>query len=196
MRDIVVMGSPVGGAAALREIVAALPADLPAAVLIALNTTPGNPILLADVLNSPGGMRATEALDGEPIEKSRIYVAADGKHLTLDGSMIRLNSDAAENKRAPSIDVLFRSAAAAYKKRVVAVLVLHAHDEGALGLRAVRSNGGTVVTHRNAHMPTSPRDPENGEELAHDHLALKEIPPRLIAYVTEVNGNGVAAREH
>ncbi|MDQ6655827.1 MAG: chemotaxis protein CheB [Verrucomicrobiota bacterium] len=195
MRDIVVIGAPVGGAAALRELVGALPDDLPATVLAVLNSMPDTPILLADVLNSARRMRATDAADGEPIEPNRIYVAADGKHLMVDGKRIRLTTDAPENNRRPSIDALFRTAAASHRDRVVAVLLLHARDDGLRGLRDVRRNGGRVITHRNDHMPAPPRDDESAEELADDHLDLQEIAPRVVAYVTEGNGasNGSAA---
>ncbi len=189
MRDIVVIGAPVGGAAALTQVIAGLPAGFPASVFVVLNTTPGNPILLADVLNSPGRMHTSDAVDGEVFQPSRVYVAADGKHLALDGTKIRLTIDAEENNHRPSIDVLFRTASACHKDRVVAVLVLHARDGGIAGLREVRRNNGRVVTHRNEHMPASPRDPETGEDLAHDHLALEQIAPRLVTYVSSSNGN-------
>lgn len=191
-RDIIVIGAPVGGAAALTRLAASLPADLQASIFIVLHTTPENPILLADVLNAPGRMRASEASNGERIEPNRIYVACDGKHLVLDAEKIHLASEAAENNRRPSIDVLFRSAAALHKKRVVGVILLHAREEGILGLHAIRQNGGRTVTQCNEQMPESPRHPDTGEELAHDHLQLQEIAPRLIAYVHEANGNGSA----
>jgi two-component system, chemotaxis family, protein-glutamate methylesterase/glutaminase len=119
MRDIILIGAPIGGASALTRLVRSLPADLSASVFIVLHTKPANPILLADVLNAPGRMRATGAFDGEPIKRGRIYIACDGEHLVLDSDGMRLTSDAQENNCRPSIDVLFRTAAAAHKERVV-----------------------------------------------------------------------------
>ena len=80
MRDIILIGAPVGGASALTRLVGSLPPDLRASVFVVLHAKPDNPILLADVLNAPGRMRATEAFDGEPIQRSRIYIASVGKH--------------------------------------------------------------------------------------------------------------------
>lgn len=188
MRDIILIGAPIGGASVLTRLVGALPPDLRASVFIVLHAKPDNPILLADVLNAPGRMRATEAFDGEPIQRSRIYIACDGKHLVLDSDSMRLTSDPHENNCRPSIDVLFRTAATAHKERVVGVILVHARDDGLLGLHAVRRGGGRTVTHRNKLMQDKPRHPENGEELAHDHLELDEIAPRLIAYVNGSNG--------
>jgi two-component system, chemotaxis family, protein-glutamate methylesterase/glutaminase len=194
MRDIIVIGAPVGGASALTRLVRSLPADLQASIFIVLHAKPRNPILLADVLNTPGQLRATEAYDGEPVERSRIYIACPGKHLILDSDKMRLTSDAEENNRRPSIDVLFRTAARAHKERVVGVILVHAREDGLLGLHAVRLGGGKTVTHRNEQMQHKPRHPETGEELAHEHLELDEIAQRLIAYVNGLNGDGSSIR--
>lgn len=192
MRDIIVIGAPVGGGATLVRLAAALPADLQASIFVVLHTTPENPILLSDVINAPGRMRASEAINGERIEPSRIYVACDGKHLVLDAERIRLTSEAEANSRRPSIDVLFRSAAASHKDRVVGVILLHAREEGIKGLHAIRQNGGKTITHRNDEMSENPRHPDTDENLGDDHLELQEIAPRLISYVHEANGNGSA----
>jgi two-component system, chemotaxis family, protein-glutamate methylesterase/glutaminase len=192
MHDIVLLGAPVGGAAVLTQLLRSLPADIRASIFVVLHSEPDRPILLADVLNAPGRMRATEAIDGEPIEHNRIYIACDDKHLVLEPDRIRLTSDAEENDRRPSIDVLFRSAAIAHKERVVGVILVHAREDGLIGLNAVRLGGGRTMTHRNELMQDKPRHPETGEELAHDHLELSEIGPRLLAYVQGTNGNGPA----
>jgi two-component system, chemotaxis family, protein-glutamate methylesterase/glutaminase len=189
MRDIILIGAPVGGASALTHVVGSLPADLRASVFIVLHATADNPILLADVLNAPGRMRAADAVDGESIEPSRIYIARDGKHLVLDAEKIHLTSDVEENNCRPSIDVLFRTAAASLKERVVAVILVHARRDGIFGLHAVRLGGGRTVTHHNELMQDKLRHPETGEELAHNHLELDEIAPRLIVYVNGSNGN-------
>ncbi|MEO6970507.1 MAG: chemotaxis protein CheB [Chthoniobacterales bacterium] len=193
MRDIIVIGAPVGGGAALIRLAASLPPDLRASVFVVLHTAE-NPLLLADVLNAPGRMRATEAVEGEPIQSSRIYVARHGKHLVLEAEKIRLTSDPEENNHRPSIDTLFRSAASAHKTRVVGVILVHAREDGILGLQAIRQNGGRTVSHRNEQMPDKPCHPETREELVHDHLEIEKIAPRLIAYVNSANGNGSSAR--
>lgn len=190
-RDIIVIGAPVGGGSSLIRLVELLPGDLCAAVFVVLHTTPENPILLADVLTRPGRMRVTEAVNGDQIEPNHIYVAADGKHLILQRNRVRLRSDPSEGTWRPSIDVLFRSAAAAHRDRVIGVILLHAREDGILGLHAIRQNGGRAVTHRNEQMPEGPCHPETGEELAHDHLDLDKIAPRIIGYVNGANGNGL-----
>jgi two-component system chemotaxis response regulator CheB len=69
---IVVIGAPAGGVEALRTLVSALPADLPAALFIVLHVGSHKsdlPRLLG------GGLPASHPDDGERFEAGRIYVA-------------------------------------------------------------------------------------------------------------------------
>ena len=45
----------------------------------------------------------------------------------------------------PAIDVLFAAAADCWRERVLAVVLTGANDDGAAGLKAVRSRGGTGI---------------------------------------------------
>lgn len=188
VRDIIVIGAPIGGASALIELANSFPANLPAAVLVVLHARPDRPILLADALSSPGHMRASEAIDGEPLERNRIYVAADGQHLTLDEDTIHVTENAGQSACCPSIDVLFHSAAEHHKERVVGIVLLHVSEEGSLGLHAIRESGGRTITQRNAQMDQAPLHPQSREPLAHHHLQLNEIGSRIVAYVNGENG--------
>lgn len=181
--DIVVIGAPVGGGAALAYLVARFPADLEASVFIVLHATPESPILLADILNAPGRMRAAPAMNGEAIERRRIYVAADSRHLLIRDGKVRLFDGETEYPHRPSIDLLFQSAALTFRERVLGILLLHAREDGADGLQAIRGAKGHTITHRNEAMPDELRHPKTGETLADHHLKLDEIAPRVLAYV-------------
>ncbi|MGI9115067.1 MAG: hypothetical protein DLM52_00715 [Chthoniobacterales bacterium] len=180
-RDIVVIGAPIGGAAALAQLVRGLPRDFDAAVFVVLHTAPDTPILLADVLNAPGGIRAAAAIHGEPVRRGRVYVAIENKHLLLRAEAVNL-SDGNGRVQRPSIDALFESAAESYNGRVVGVILLHAREEGRDGLRAIRRAGGRTVTHRNESMSEAPRDAETGEPLSDRHVELEQIVGQLLAY--------------
>jgi two-component system chemotaxis response regulator CheB len=181
--DIIVIGAPIGGGAALAYLVAHFPPNLEASVFIVLHAMPESPILLADILNAPGRMRAAPALNGEQIERRRIYVAATGRHLMIRDGKIHLANGEMELPHRPSIDLLFTSAAAAFRERVLGVLLLHAREDGATGLQVIRKAGGHTITHRNEAMPDEPTNPATGEPLAHYHIKLDEIAPRVLAYV-------------
>ena len=190
IRDIIVIGAPVGGGAALAVLIGCFPPDLGASLFVVLQATVDSPILLADVLNAPGRMRATEAIHGERIERRRIYVAADEKHLMIREGKVHLSSNGVEHPHRPSIDLLFMSAAETYKARVVGVLLVNANRDGLLGLHAIREAGGRTVTHRNEQMPEGPTHRETGELLSHHHVDLAAIAPCVLAYVSPADANG------
>jgi two-component system, chemotaxis family, protein-glutamate methylesterase/glutaminase len=189
MRDIIAIGAPVGGGTVLTQLVCCFPADLQASIFVVLHSTPENPILLADILNAPGRMRAAEAIDGERIERRRIYVAPEGKHLKIQHGRIHLSANGWQSPYRPALDVLFDSAAEAYDRRVIGVLLLHPREGGFAGLGAIRKAGGRAITHRNEQMLEEPSDPDTAEPLCDHHLDLQEIAPRVLAYVKEGNGS-------
>ena len=178
IRDIIVIGSPVGGAAALAQCISDLPADLEATVFVVLHTTPQNPILLADVLNDSGRLHAALAIDGEPIERRRIYVAPNKAHLLVEKGKVRLNCDTSDDP-IPSIDRLFVSAAQNYGARVIAVLLVQTGEDGVAGLAAVHAAGGRAIAQRDLNRLEAST---SCAQSCDAHLALEEIGPQVLYY--------------
>src|SRR4051794_32538250 len=102
-RDIIVMGASAGGMQALRRICAALPADLPAAVLIVWHTGPDSFGVLPEVLHECGPLPASFARHGEPIARGRVYVAPPDHHMVVAGQRVELNRGPRENRFRPAI---------------------------------------------------------------------------------------------
>lgn len=144
-RDIIVIGGSAGSGAALRKIMASLPADLPASVFIATHVPTHSPGFLADILDSAGPLPVSTAVDGQPIEPGRAYVAVPDRHLLLIDSTIRLGEGPRENMTRPALDPLFRSAAMSYGSRAVGVVLSGMLNDGAAGLHAIKACGGTAI---------------------------------------------------
>jgi len=144
-KDIIAIGGSTGSGAVLKALVAALPADLPASLFVSTHVPANGAGFLADMLAGAASMPVAQAIDGQPIERGRIYVAAPDRHLLLIGDTVRLGPGPRENMARPAIDPLFRSAALAFGARTVGVVLTGMLNDGASGLAAIKSRGGTAV---------------------------------------------------
>ena len=144
-RDIIVVGTSAGGVEVLTQMVRGLPPGLPAAVFVVCHLPPGVDSRLPEILSRAGPLQARHPRDGEPVYPGHIYVAPPDRHLLVESGRVRLRGGARENNHRPAIDPLFRSAARAYGRRVVGVILTGALYDGVAGLLAIRAAGGAAV---------------------------------------------------
>jgi two-component system chemotaxis response regulator CheB len=143
--DLIVIGGSAGATQALQEIVANLPKDLPAAILVVVHTAPTGPGFLANMLDRSGPLPAERAQDGRRIEPGRIYVAPPNFHLIVKGHQLGVVHGPRENGFRPAVDPLFRTAARAYGARVVGVVLSGGLDDGTEGLLIIKNHQGMAV---------------------------------------------------
>jgi two-component system chemotaxis response regulator CheB len=141
---IIAIGASTGGLRALKQILPDLPADLRAAVFVVLHIGAGESIL-PRVLGAHCKLPVLHATDGAPIESGKVYVAPPDHHMLLEADRMRLTRSAKENHARPAIDPLLRSAAVAYRQRVIGVVLTGNLDDGTVGLQAVKAYGGTAI---------------------------------------------------
>lgn len=144
-RDIIVIGGSSGATAPLKTILGALPADLPAAVFIVLHIPARSLGLLATVTAAAARLPVHAATEGMVITPGNIYLGVPDHHLIVGEERIRLGRGPRENMARPSIDPLFRSAAAIYGPRVIGVLLSGLLNDGASGLEAIKRCGGMAI---------------------------------------------------
>src|SRR5580765_7568223 len=94
--DVIVIGASAGGVEAISRVVADLPRDLPASILVVLHISRGRS-LLPEILTRASRLPAAQPMDGEPLEYGRIYVAPPDHHLIVDAGVARVAHTASEN---------------------------------------------------------------------------------------------------
>jgi two-component system, chemotaxis family, protein-glutamate methylesterase/glutaminase len=149
-RCVVGIAASTGGPRALAELVPALPAELPAAVVVVQHMPAGFTHSLAERLRRLGPLPVAEANSEEPLLCGRIYVAPGGRHVAVErgeGSVLRARLDDGPRRWGvrPAADVLFHSLAACFGPRTVGVVLTGMGRDGSDGLRAIRDVGGWTI---------------------------------------------------
>jgi two-component system chemotaxis response regulator CheB len=144
-RDIIVIGASAGGIQALTTLVAGLPREFPASLLVVVHIPPYAISRLPEILSRSGPLPAAHARHGEAIEPGRIYIAPPDRHLLVRAGWIELSRGPRENHCRPAIDPLFRTAARVYGARVIGIILSGALYDGSMGLLAIKTRGGMAI---------------------------------------------------
>jgi two-component system chemotaxis response regulator CheB len=188
-RHLVVVGASAGGVEALCEFVRSLPAGLDAAVCVVLHISPGGTGALAQILDRQGVLPAVTAVDGEALQRGRIYVAPPDHHLLVaDGGAV-LSVASPEHGHRPAVNPLFRSAAAARGADVIGVILSGAQDDGTTGLAEIVAAGGVALV----------QDPDEAKHdgmprSAIDHVTVDATLP--VAQIAELVGRLAGSNEN
>ena len=161
--DVVVIGASAGGVGSLQRLVEHIPAEFPAAILVALHLPDGVRSMLPDILHRAGNLPAAHAVNGDRVLPGHIYIAPPGFHLTVQRDRMTVTRGAREHGHRPAIDPLFRSAALVYGPRAIGVVLSGLLDDGTVGLREIKRAGGTAVVQdpRDTEWPSMPQNALN-----------------------------------
>ena len=142
--QLVVIGSSAGGIEALSRLVASLPSDFPAPIVIAQHLDPRRPSHLHEILARHATLPVRVVEDREALENGVIFVVPSNRLVEISHGDLRLRA-ARPGAVAPSIDVLLESAATVFGSGLIAVILTGSGSDGSAGVWHVKQAGGTRV---------------------------------------------------
>lgn len=182
---VICIGASTGGTEAIREVLVHMPADAPA-IVITQHMPPGFTTSFAARLNSLCQITVKEAVNGERILPGHAYIAPGGKqfHIARSGAnyVAVVDDGPPVNRHKPSVEVLFKSAAAVLGRNAYAIMLTGMGADGAAAMREMKDAGSYNYVQDEASCIVfgMPR-----EAIAHgaadEVLPLTQIAPALIA---------------
>jgi two-component system chemotaxis response regulator CheB len=161
-------------------VLAALPPDFSAPVLVVEHMMPGNPSVLAGILARRTRLAVKEAEDGEKLERGFVYIAPPDAHTVvgLNGCITIDRETPPVGHLRPSVDVLFESLAASHGELALAVVLSGTGHDGTAGALALKRAGGTVIA----------QDEESSEFFGMPSAAIESGAANFVLPVSEIAG--------
>lgn len=161
VRNIITVGASAGGIAAVSRLLTTLNKNLDAAVFVVIHVSRNS--LTSVILNQVQRFSKLECIipeDGREIVNGYVYLAPADHHMMIEKDKILIRKGAFENHWRPSIDVLFRTAAAAYGACVTGIVLTGLLDDGTSGMSAIKRSGGMCMVQdpAEADFPDMPRN--------------------------------------
>ncbi|MGL5508019.1 MAG: chemotaxis response regulator protein-glutamate methylesterase, partial [Microcoleaceae cyanobacterium] len=139
---LVTIGSSTGGPKALATILSKLPANFGAAIAIVQHVDMQFSLGLVDWLNQQTPLTVRLANIGDRLEKGIVHIAGTNDHLSIRSDLtLYYTKEPLNYPYRPSVDVFFKSLAANWHHKEIAVLLTGMGQDGADGLRVLRETG-------------------------------------------------------
>lgn len=140
------IGASTGGPTVLQAILAGLPKDFPAPILVVQHIAPGFLPGLVEWLIQTTDFPVRIAGHGETPQPGHAYMAPDDYHMGIGASgSIVLTRDASEIGLRPAVSHLFRSLAHVSGRETVGVLLTGMGKDGARELKSMKDKGAVTI---------------------------------------------------
>ncbi|MCG8427678.1 MAG: chemotaxis response regulator protein-glutamate methylesterase [Chromatiales bacterium] len=145
---IIGIGASTGGTEAIKEVIGALPPDMPG-IVISQHIPEAFSKPFAARVDRQSQLTVMEAQDGQQVLPGHVYIAPGNRHLVVerDGAryICRLNDGPLVNRHKPSVDVMFRSLAMNAGPNAIAIMLTGMGDDGAAGMGEMKEAGASTV---------------------------------------------------
>lgn len=140
-RDIIVVGTAMGGLSALCKLIGGLPSEFKATVLVAFDSCAQPAESVLQILRHYCRVDVNYAHDGSLLRHRRVILTPPGQCMRLcKPGVIEL-----EARSGHQVDLLFKTAAEVYGRRVIGVVLTGGSHDGTAGLSAIEAAGGVGV---------------------------------------------------
>lgn len=190
---LLAIGASAGGTEAIRQVLAAMPANGPPVVIVQhIPGTFSRPFV--ERLDRHSALRVVEASHGAPILAGHAYLSPPDLHLGVVRGHAGLECAVIDagpvNHHRPSVDILFHSVAAHAGGQAVGALLTGMGDDGARGLLAMRMAGAATLVQDKATsvvwgMPGAAVRMNAADEVA----PLHRIAERMLALSVTATGS-------
>jgi two-component system, chemotaxis family, protein-glutamate methylesterase/glutaminase len=144
--EVIVIGTSAGGLQAISFLFEKLPQAYALPIVVVQHRGKDHTELLEEVMQNKCSLVIQQADEKEALKPGHAYFAPPDYHLLLERNLtFSLSSEALVCYSRPSIDVLFESAALAFGKRVVGILLTGANSDGAAGMKMLHEYGAFTI---------------------------------------------------
>ena len=141
---LIAIGASTGGTEAIKEVLAALPPDMPG-IVITQHMPPGFTRAFANRLNGLCRIHVKEAEHGERVLPGHAYIAPGDKHMAVEKSganyKVAVTDAPPVNRHRPSVEVLFRSVAAHVRGNAIGLMLTGMGKDGAQAMLEMKLAG-------------------------------------------------------
>ncbi len=146
---IIGIGSSTGGTEAIKEVLAQLPADLQAGVVITQHIPAAFSEPFSRRVDGLSPLSVCQAADGQQILPGHAYIAPGDRHLRVerDGAryVCRLDDGPPVNRHKPSVEVMLQSLVENVGRNAIGVMLTGMGADGAEGMGALRETGAPIL---------------------------------------------------
>jgi len=175
--EAIVIGVSSGGMNALKYLFSELPADYLIPIIIVQHVSAHSDNEWIKTLNNTSNLNIKEADEKEKIETGNVYIAPANYHLMLEkDKTFSLTIDERVNFARPSIDVMFESAAEAFQKKLIGIVLTGSNSDGAKGIKRISELGGLAII----------QDPETAESPTMPSSAIAAVQPDYILSLEKI----------
>jgi len=169
--EAIVIGVSSGGMSAMKIMFSLLPKSFNIPIIIVQHIGVHSDNRWIKILNDTSNLRIKEADEKEKIEQGHVYFAPPNYHLLIEkDKTLSLTIGERVNFARPSIDVLFESAAEAYKIKLIGIILTGSNNDGTKGIKRIQECRGLTIV----------QDPETAESSFMPESAIAAIKPDYI----------------